>query len=62
MWIVKESSPTQQPSCPWVNLTLLPGSTLASTQFRATLLLENPLGKNKLTYSQLQPEVRTVRV
>ena len=42
----------------YLNLAVVPGSRLVGGDFRATLLLENPLGQNTLTYTQLQAEVR----
>ena len=60
MWITSEEVSNKGPCCPYINLTLVPGSRLVGGDFRATLLLENPLGHNTLTYTQLQAEVRYI--
>ncbi len=60
MWITAEEVSNKGPCCPYINLTLVPGSRLVGGDFRATLLLENPLGHNTLTYTQLQAEVRYI--
>ena len=63
MWIIADSSlkkatPTISAlPCPYVNLEVVPGSALSNGRFQATVLLENPVGKNVLTYKQLQLEV-----
>ena len=61
LWIVPTSGPAAgAPSCPFLNLELVPGSRLAQNSFQATVLLENPKGENPLYYQQLQLEVGKV--
>ena len=65
MWIIADNSlhkttPTDgNLPCPYVNLEVVPGLNVSPTngRFQATILLENPVGKNILTYQQLQLEV-----
>ena len=58
-----KTAPNSQPSSiktAYVNLMPLPGSQLerqAGEGFAATLLLENPVGQNMITYEQLLQEV-----
>ena len=49
------------PACGFVNIELVPGSKLCGEGVRATLLLENPVGQNLLTFDQLQLEVGSLR-
>jgi len=59
MWIVpKGGKVTDPPRCRFINLELVPGSKLFVDGFKATMLLENPVGENLLSYQQLQLEVR----
>ena len=59
MWIVpKGAKVTDLPRCRFINLELVPGSKLFVDGFKATMLLENPVGENLLSYQQLQLEVR----
>ena len=63
MWIVPKSAKvTSLPQSPFINLELVPGSKLCVERFRATVLLENPVGENMLSYQQLQLEVRDSHV
>ena len=58
LWIVpKTGTPADTPSCPFLNLELVPGSRLTQNVFQATVLLENPKGENPLNYQDLQLEV-----
>ena len=59
MWIVpKGAKVTNLPHCHFINLELVPGSKPFVDGFKATMLLENPVGENLLSYQQLQLEVR----
>ena len=59
MWIIPKSAKvTSLPQSPFTNLELVPGSKLCAERFQATVLLENPVGENVLSYQQLQLEVR----
>ena len=63
MWIVPKSAKVMSlPQSPFINLELVPGSKLCAERFRATVLLENPVGENRLSYQQLQLEVRDSHV
>ena len=61
LWITSSSTvssgSTSKCSCGYVNLELYPGSRLGEGSFKACLLLENPRGRNKLTYDLLQQQV-----
>ena len=59
MWVVhKGAKVTDTPHCRFINLEMVPGSKLFVDGFKATVLLENPVGENLLSYQQLQLEVR----
>ena len=64
MWVVANGNTASPPPSPiktaFVNLMTFPGSRLRSSvgeKFAATVLLENPVGENFLTYEELVQEV-----
>ena len=59
---IDSKGPLELPKCRFVNLEALPGSKLSQQvgeEFKAMLLLENPVGENLLTFSGLEMEVRS---
>lgn len=62
LWIVPplsvaSSNTDSTPKCRYVNLEVYPGSKIHRSNFKSSLFLENPYGRNYLTYDTLQSEV-----
>ena len=53
------SSSSSPPLCRYVNVSVLPGCNLTCDGTLATLLLENPVGENMMSYERLLQEVST---
>ena len=56
------SSTSGPPRCRYVNMSLLPGTSIRSGGTTGTLLLENPVGENVLSYERLLLEVWTTEL
>ncbi len=54
---VPAPAPGAIPKCRFINLDVVPGSSLSRKEFLSTVLLENPEGENPLSYERLQREV-----
>ena len=56
------SSTSGPPRCRYVNMSVLLGTSIKSGGTTSTLLLENPVGENVLSYERLLLEVRTTEL
>jgi len=66
LWLVSKrqyhTTSSGPPRCRYVNVSVLPGSSIRSGGSSGALLLENPVGENVMSYERLILEVPTVVV